>query len=84
MSQPFSPPDTERFRALWAAQSGLCALCGKPMPSSRFDLAHASLWKKQRPTFDHIRPRANGGSDKPENLQLAHAVCNKRKGRGPS
>jgi 5-methylcytosine-specific restriction endonuclease McrA len=50
------------------------------MPASRFELAHASLWKKQRPTFDHIRPRAAGGSEKPDNLQLAHAACNKRKG----
>ncbi|WP_291199721.1 HNH endonuclease signature motif containing protein [Hyphomonas sp.] len=50
------------------------------MPASRFDLAHATLWKKQRPTLDHIRPKAAGGSDAPGNLQLAHAVCNWRKG----
>ena len=80
MSQSFTPPDTELFRRLWAAQKGCCALCGLAMPASRFELAHASLWKKQRPTFDHIRPRAAGGSDKPDNLQLAHAACNKRKG----
>lgn len=80
MSQSFRPPDTELFRRLWTAQEGCCALCGLAMPASRFELAHASLWKKQRPTFDHIRPRAAGGSDKPDNLQLAHAACNKRKG----
>ncbi|MEQ9505090.1 MAG: HNH endonuclease signature motif containing protein [Hyphomonas sp.] len=50
------------------------------MPASRFDLAHATLWKKQRPTFDHIRPKAAGGSEAWSNLQLAHAVCNWRKG----
>ncbi|MCU0730663.1 MAG: HNH endonuclease [Hyphomonas sp.] len=50
------------------------------MPQSRFELAHATLWKKQRPTFDHIRPKAAGGSDAPANLQLAHAACNWRKG----
>lgn len=80
MSQTFQPPQTELFRTLWAAQEGCCALCGLAMPESRFDLAHATLWKKQRPTFDHIRPKAAGGSDAPGNLQLAHAICNLRKG----
>lgn len=82
MSQPYAPSQSVLFRTLWERQQGGCALCGKPMPESRFDLAHASLWKKQRPSFDHILSRARGGSDKPENLQLAHAVCNWRKGRG--
>ncbi|HRJ02170.1 MAG TPA: HNH endonuclease signature motif containing protein [Hyphomonas sp.] len=50
------------------------------MPAGRFDVAHATLWRKWRPTFDHIRPRAAGGSDSAENLQLAHGVCNRRKG----
>jgi 5-methylcytosine-specific restriction endonuclease McrA len=80
MSQSFAPPDTELFRALWEKQDGCCALCGMAMPESRFVLAHATLWKKQRPTFDHIRPKAAGGSDAAANLQLAHAVCNWRKG----
>ena len=80
MSQSFAPPDTELFRTLWEKQDGCCALCGMAMPESRFVLAHATLWKKQRPTFDHIRPKAAGGSDATGNLQLAHAVCNWRKG----
>jgi 5-methylcytosine-specific restriction endonuclease McrA len=50
------------------------------MPKDRFELTHATLWKKQRPTFDHIRPKAAGGSDRADNLQLTHAACNKRKG----
>ncbi|HAY06227.1 MAG TPA: HNH endonuclease, partial [Hyphomonas sp.] len=62
MSQPFAPPDTELFCTLWTKQDGRCALCGKPMPAGRFDVAHATLWRKWRPTFDHIRPRAAGGS----------------------
>lgn len=82
MSQSHTPPDSERFAALWEKQGGLCALCGRPMPRHRFEVAHATLWKKQRPSFDHIRARARGGSDKAENLQLAHADCNWRKGRG--
>jgi 5-methylcytosine-specific restriction endonuclease McrA len=50
------------------------------MPKDRFDTPHTTVWKKKRPTFDHIRPRTKGGSDEAENLQLAHADCNKRKG----
>ncbi|RIJ25883.1 HNH endonuclease [Henriciella barbarensis] len=75
------PLSRANFDSLWAAQSGQCALCGKAMPRGRFDVAHASIWKKQRPTFDHIVPKAAGGPDRLENLQLAHAVCNKRKGK---
>ncbi|MBY9066319.1 HNH endonuclease [Hyphomonas sp. WL0036] len=82
MSQSHSPPESGQFRTLWDKQGGLCALCGQPMPQHRFEVAHATLWKKCRPSFDHIRARARGGSDKPENLQLAHAECNWRKGRG--
>ena len=81
MSQSFAPPRSELFETLWHAQSGGCALCGKSMPRSRFEVAHATLWKKQRPTFDHIIPKAAGGPDRADNLQLAHAACNKRKGR---
>lgn len=68
------------FNELWSKQDGLCAICGKPMPQTRFDVPHATVWKKKRPTFDHIRPRVKGGADDPANLQLAHADCNWRKG----
>ena len=80
MSQSFAPPDTEIFRTLWGQQEGCCALCWLAMPRDRFGLVHATLWKKQRPTFDNIRQKAAGGSDRADNLQLAHAACNKRKG----
>ena len=82
MPRPRSPLPHALFVKLWTAQSGLCALCGEAMPASRFDTAHATLWKKQRPTFDHIVPLVRGGSDAPANLQLAHAACNRRKGGG--
>ena len=68
------------FDELWAGQAGRCALCGEAMPQGRFDVAHATIWKKKRPTFDHIRPRKKGGTDDRANLQLAHAECNWRKG----
>lgn len=81
MSIPHDPPDTPLFRQLWDAQSGKCALCGEAMPRHRFQVAHATLWKKQRPSFDHILPRGAGGGEAKTNLQLAHTNCNKRKGR---
>ncbi len=68
------------FNELWSRQQGCCALCGEAMPETRWQAPHATVWRKRRPTFDHIRPRAKGGGDEPENLQLAHAACNKRKG----
>ncbi len=80
MAQPFRSRETPLFAALWSAQNGLCALCGNAMPRHRFETAHSTLWKKLRPTLDHIRPVSRGGNDAPENLQLAHAACNKTKG----
>ena len=80
MSQPFKVSEGSLFQQLWQTQSGHCALCSKPMLRNRFEAAHARVWAKQRATVDHIIPRSKGGSDAPENLQLAHARCNKIKG----
>ena len=35
--------------------------------------------KKDFPTVDHIIPRAKGGTDDYENLQIGHVSCNQRK-----
>ncbi|MHA7857702.1 MAG: HNH endonuclease [Henriciella sp.] len=80
MSQPFKTAQSELFDQLWIVQSGLCALCGAPMLQNRFQAPHARVWGKQRATIDHIIPKSKGGSDRAENLQLAHARCNKIKG----
>ncbi|MEM0986541.1 MAG: HNH endonuclease [Pseudomonadota bacterium] len=50
------------------------------MPAHRGETAHGSVWKKMRPTIDHIRPRSKGGDDGEANVQLAHARCNRMKG----
>ncbi|MEO1303442.1 MAG: HNH endonuclease [Pseudomonadota bacterium] len=65
---------------MWKAQAGRCALCGEPMLQNRFEAAHARIWAKRRATIDHIVPISKGGADQLENLQLAHANCNKIKG----
>lgn len=52
----------------------MCKLCGEPVdPRIEYpNLLSASL--------DHIVPLANGGTHEPNNVQLAHFICNSRKG----
>jgi 5-methylcytosine-specific restriction endonuclease McrA len=80
LSQPFRLAHTPDIESLWQAQAGFCALCGKQMLRNRFEAGHARIWQKQRATIDHIIPRSKGGADTIDNLQLAHARCNKVKG----
>lgn len=50
-----------------------CWLCGGPMDfTDNGDLLYA--------TFDHVIPRANGGTDSMSNMRLSHRVCNERRG----
>lgn len=58
---------TSSKRLLWR-HSHICGLCKEPIDS--FEEA----------TVDHIIPRARGGSNRFDNLQLAHEGCNGRKG----
>lgn len=80
VSQPFQISEGELLSTLWMNQSGVCALCDRPMLRNRFEAPHARVWQKLRATVDHIVPKSKGGSDACENLQLAHARCNKIKG----
>lgn len=57
-------------RALFAAQDGLCALCGRPMGA-----ANRSV--------DHVIPKALGGRNCVGNLLIAHSPCNGAKGDRP-
>lgn len=51
-----------------------CTLCHEPVD---LELAWPDL---HCATVDHVWPRSRGGSDDPANLQLAHLICNLRKG----
>ena len=62
--------------AIYAAFSGSCELCWELV-----DLSLSGL-DPRGPTLDHIVPLAMGGSHTQDNLQLAHRLCNQRKGRG--
>lgn len=58
---------------LWAAQEGLCWLCGGRM------LRHGQ--EPDSATLDHVIPKARGGPNAIENLKLAHRYCNEERGR---
>jgi 5-methylcytosine-specific restriction endonuclease McrA len=45
----------------------VCGLCGGEVPPGDVHI-------------DHIHPVARGGTDHPDNLQVAHSTCNVRKG----
>lgn len=52
----------------------ICALCNEPVDMS------VSRISKYGATIDHILPISKGGLDERSNLQLAHWICNNRKG----
>lgn len=55
-----------------------CHLCGKLVDASRSGMDPTG------PTIDHLIPVSQGGVDTPENVRLAHRVCNSRRGAGGS
>ena len=58
-------------RAALIKRDGLiCQLCQEPI-SNMSDL-----------TLDHIIPVSRGGTDKLDNLRLAHELCNRERGNG--
>jgi 5-methylcytosine-specific restriction endonuclease McrA len=64
LAQFVAPVDVTEVRE---RSQGRCGICGDYVP-----VADQSL--------DHIIPLARGGTHEPANVQLAHRVCNSRKG----
>lgn len=48
----------------------VCGICKEPIE------------KMSDVTIDHIEPASKGGTDKLENLRLAHEFCNNQRGSG--
>lgn len=60
-------PSSEIRQRLFSEQSGLCALCGKPIENL------------QTGQVEHLTPAVRGGSNRYSNLALAHVSCNREK-----
>lgn len=60
-------------RVLFDQQSGLCWLCGKLMTLERGKYGKPG---RNFASFDHVVPKANGGTTHHTNLKLAHRKCN--------
>lgn len=56
-----------RFEDIAERDGQLCYLCGKEVS------VHEA-------SFEHVVPLCEGGSHTPENVRLAHRLCNSRKG----
>jgi hypothetical protein len=63
-----------RRAAIYERDHGLCGICGKAVDRSLPPLHPMSF------TLDHIIPLTKGGEHSAANVQVAHRVCNSRKG----
>lgn len=62
--------ETVDYSAVYVRDNGTCYLCG-----------HFAL--REEVHFDHVVPLARGGAHSYENVRVAHALCNLRKGCRP-
>lgn len=66
---------------LWCEQDGKCAICGRgPMI---LDNPDPNRVPPDYATFDHKVPLSKGGRGGASNVQLAHKVCNAKRGNRP-
>jgi len=59
--------------------NGHCHLCGGVLNKSadgELPQERETVFDRIKPVFDHIVPRAVGGSDDPSNFLAAHGLCN--------
>lgn len=59
---------------IYIRDGGICQLCGKPID---LDLPYNH---DMAISLDHVIPLALGGAHEPNNIQLAHRICNSSKG----
>jgi hypothetical protein len=78
-----SRKDRRKRQDLFNEQQGKCHWCSKPMQLNPLKLNLTGYWSNNNAfaTFEHILPRANGGTRAKENIVLAHASCNRTRHR---
>ena len=69
---------TLRYSVIAERDKWTCQLCGEPIDRT------AKVPHPLSPTLDHIIPLSVGGEHCEENSQMAHFICNSRKGDGTS
>jgi 5-methylcytosine-specific restriction endonuclease McrA len=65
------------LKKIMKRDNGICKLCGKPVDVRDRKGGGAGYYY---PTIDHIVPLSKGGGHTMSNVQLAHLICNSRKG----
>lgn len=68
-----------KIASLRKRDGDLCRICWTPI-----DFRLAGTDHPMAPSADHVLPKSRGGTGVMRNLRLAHAICNVRRGSGPS
>ena len=72
---------TVNLQDLIERDGGVCALCGEPVDANDYIMdGETFIAGNNYPSVDHIIPLSRGGCHTWNNVQLAHRVCNSRKG----
>ncbi len=71
------PQQIGRWRRILERDGPSCWLCHLPV-----DLTTTRPTNRLAPSVDHVVPLSLGGSDRDDNLRLAHFGCNSRRGAG--
>lgn len=69
-----NPDFSINLRLLYERDKGICAICGESVDMTVDPLSD------EYGSIDHIVPLAKGGKHRWDNVQLAHRICNSRKG----
>lgn len=66
---------------LYQRFGGVCAICGGVCDWNNFHVIDGTfIADNNYPSIDHIMPLSKGGKHKWSNVQLAHRICNTKKG----
>ena len=65
---------------LWKKQGGLCVWCTRPM---QFECAATGPRNPREATIEHLKRKADGGTNRLENLALACRECNMAREANP-